>query len=75
MVIFLVYPSMYPPLNSHAQSPPAPRQLGGAFRTGRMTALALRTSQSGDDANDDLRIEVAGGDSHEARGCGDGLLT
>ena len=31
---------------------------------GRMTALALGTSQSGDDANDELRIEVAGGDSH-----------
>jgi hypothetical protein len=47
----------------------------GPFAPGRMTALALGTSQSGDDANDDLRIEVAGGDSHEARGCGDGLLT
>jgi hypothetical protein len=34
MVIFLVYPSMYPALDSHAQSSLTPRQLGGAFRTG-----------------------------------------
>jgi hypothetical protein len=55
---------MYPALNSHAQSSLAPRRLGGAFRTETHDRSCAWYISKRDDANDELRIEVAGGGSH-----------